>query len=256
MVLLTMFKLTSNSLSYEVKASCLGRLLGQRPMFPRLLGLLCLVCGCSGGWEGIPPAVTTPESIKRLDPATTELRVIGATDAILRELNRFPKLDYLLVTQNNAATGVLSSQGFSHVAACPELRQLIIANCPNLDDNGLRELATSPSIEWLSVKNCKHITGEGIASLAGLSSLRVFSLGQLLSSQDFEGVTTLAQLTDLNISLLADEDYAIEQLARLNRLETITVYVRGENAEEYSRVLSRQLQVMLPNCRVTVSAKP
>lgn len=107
-----------------------------------------------------------PRSIVRLG-----LRNVAGLDLVLEGVGALSAL-----TRLDASSRDLTDAGARHVAKCPELIALNLANS-QLTDKGLRALAKAlPRLEEITLDRCDAVTDKGLAAVATMTSLRTLSV--------------------------------------------------------------------------------
>ena len=235
-------------------AVLLLKVVGVLVLFLSLVVAGFLAFQLNKGWEGIPPAATTPSAVRHLARDTNGIRVMQATDEMLVEVARLTELEYVLVTQWDEKSGQLSSAGFQHVAGLPKLRQLVLSGCPDLDDDCLAALSKSPSIDQLSIDGCPAITADGIGRLSGLATLRYLAL-EVVSLRGVTALVEFSQVTKLAFSVEASDAVSLPSFEGMKQLEYLSIVLSGTATEGQAAALQAHLLTQLPDTEVEIRSE-
>lgn len=103
----------------------------------------------------------------------------------------------------DASDTPLSYEGFDNFTFLPHVKQLILRNCPLIDDWCLHRLKMfEVSLEHLDISDCPNVTDRGICTLHNLKSLKVLTLDNTPNIANKELVCLLLQevLPQLNVT--------------------------------------------------------
>lgn len=94
----------------------------------------------------------------------------------------------------DASDTVLCYEGFDHFIFLPHVKELILRNCPFIDDWCLHRLKTfEGSLEHLDISGCPNVTDRGICTLYSLKTLKVLTLNNTPKVANKELVCLLLQ---------------------------------------------------------------
>jgi hypothetical protein len=185
-------------------------------------------------WQGIYSLLLfpkqkprSPEWLRRLlgddfweDVVCVELGEFG-TDALLRQVEDFPRLEELYV-KCYRADHKITDKGLEHVQGLVQLRTLILADA-EVTDAGLAHFAGLKKLERLSLEFGK-ITGTGLEYLKGLAQLRMLDLkGNQVTDDGLEHIRGLVRLRWLSLDSTNITDAEMDHLKNLTQLERLSV---------------------------------
>ena len=117
------------------------------------------------------------------------------------------------------------------IADLPELRELDVSGCQNLDDGCVESLARCPKLEKLNLYDTP-IGDAAAESIAGMSSLRWLNVDKTnITDVGVESLAKLDALTFLHLGSTPISDDAADPLSKMTSLEKLIV-TRTEMTEE------------------------
>ena len=162
--------------------------------------------------EAQAPVVATSDDLLRLDPATRTLVCEGISDAELRLLSRFSKLDSLLVWNSDGVT----DEGLAEIARLKNLTSLALVWCPRITDSGLVAITALKKLARLDLSGFRggmNFGGEFVeADEEGDEEVEPDDINEKLEEFAEAADTTRSQIGDRGLESIA-EVQSLETLA-------------------------------------------
>jgi hypothetical protein len=165
----------------------------------------------------------------------------GVTDDGVKELAGHKKLKYLGVLLSDPPGGIpmarqrsgtdtpLTDATLGHLAACPQLEGLDLADCA-ITDAGLKKIAGLKELQYLNLKSTQ-VTAASLPVIAGLKNLTHLSLYSCQVGNDLSALAKLPKLTHLNLHSGSAGDDGVKSLKGLDTLIDLDVGAAGASDE-------------------------
>ncbi len=193
-----------------------------------------------------PQKKTLPEDFFATLTALPEITDLGLENTIIaqsdwRNISRFPRLEYLLLSHSN-----ISDDGVKSVSQLPELRGLSINDTQGITDAALSSIAQLTKLDDLKLGYTK-VTDAGLQHLSQLSNLQILELqGVNVTSKGLEVLQRIPTLIDVSLDSSGADDRIFDQLSGLPNLKVIQLSGTGVTPDAIERFRASH-----PGCTVT-----
>ncbi len=150
----------------------------------------------------------------------TELRELNLTlssitDAGLRTIGRFDRLESLVLQQNRGITDA----SLKHLANLRRLKRLDLAQCYDFGDDGVANLAGLSNLEWMDLSG-SQISDSGLKNLVAMRHLRHLNLA-FCKRINVDGLRHLKYLPDLEELVLESTNVHDAGLVNLQGMRSL-----------------------------------
>jgi hypothetical protein len=172
-------------------------------------------------------------------PLLPSLRVLsthGSTIKVdaksLRALKQQPQLVSLLLDAASEPSGSYyknsrtNDKVLASLAELTNLKQLSLIHCEKLKGPGFEAFADHPQLGWLDLTSCHKLqNAETMAHISNIPHLRILDLETLLGTDHamLEPLTNCPSLTALQVDTLHLDDAALDTIAQIKTLQTLSL---------------------------------